>query len=347
MKKIAPVFVSLLFLVTTIFAQRISQNKAVIFKATSTECNVCGLRAWDEMKDAIDLYESDAVIMAVHPLEESLLYTPTSEALMENVPQFFGTPTFYVNNENLPFLWLGEARLRIEAFQERQVVAHPFIEYAIEDDQVRVAINTVFLRRTNRAHYVAAYLVEDEVDEFQNNRGPEDRHSKIVRTHLGEDVFGTLLSEEEIEVNQEFATNYTFELDPEKEWVTENLEIAVIIWEKSGDRFTIVNSNFAHEPTSLSTSLNRLVMNQVNLAIQPTIVENMATVQLETPIALSDLKISVLNAMGQELTAIFNGNLQAGNHVFTVDRSAIATSGLYFLVAEEKGSRLVEKMIFR
>ena len=144
MKRCLSVFIAFVFIITTTFAQRIEPNKALLFKATSTECNVCGLRAWDEMKEAVDLYGKKAVIIALHPLEESLLHTPTSTALMENAPRFFGTPSFLVNNQSLPFQWLGEARKMIEAFQERQVVAHPFIKYGIDNNQVKVEVKTQY-----------------------------------------------------------------------------------------------------------------------------------------------------------------------------------------------------------
>lgn len=345
MKRWIPIFMTLFFASTTIFAQRIPPNKPVIFKATSTECNVCGLRAWDELKDAIDLYEKDAVIMAVHPLEESQLHTATSTALMENAPQFFGTPSFFVNNQSLPFQWFQEARLIIEAFQERQVVAHPFIDYVIEGNELKVQVKTQFLKRTNRPHYVGVYVLEDELEAYQNSRGPEDLHSKIVRTHLGENTFGTLLSEDDIEANQAFNTNYTLALNPE--WLTEKLELAVIIWEKRGETYEVINSNTAFEPTALSTSINTLAANNVNLSVQPTIITNAATIQLELPIALDALNLSVINSLGQGVKNIFSGNLTKGAHTFLLNRNDYATGGLYFLVAEKDGDRLVKKMIIK
>ncbi len=345
MKRCVPVLIALILTVTATFAQRVEPNKALLFKATSTECNVCGLRAWDEMKEAVNLYEKKAVIIAVHPLEESLLHSPTSTALMENAPQFFGTPSFLINNQSLPFQWLGEARKIIEAFQERQVVVHPFIEYAIDNNQVKVEVNTQYLKRTNRPHHIAAYLIEDKVREFQNNRGPEDLHSKIMRTHFGADVFGTLLSSAPIEINQAFTHNYTLDIAPE--WNPENLEVVVVIWERVGDRYEVINSNVATEPSALSTSINILEANEVNLQVQPTIINNSATIQLDLPLAMERVNLNVVNALGQSVKNIFRGDLLEGTHTFTLDRSDYAAGGLYFLVAEKNGDRLVKKMIIK
>lgn len=345
MKRCLPLILAFFFTIPTIYAQRITPNKALLFKATSTECNVCGLRAWDEMKQAIELYEKEAVIIAVHPLEESLLHTPTSTALMENTPQFFGTPSFFVNNQSLPFQWLGEARKIIEAFQERQVVAHPFIEYAIEGNKLKVEVKTQYLRRTIRPHHIAAYVIEDKVKEFQNNRGPEDLHSKIMRTHIGEEVFGTLLSSDPIEINQEFTNNYT--LDISSEWNPENLDVVVIIWERIGEKYELINANVATEPTALSTGINILEANEVNLQVHPTIINNSATIQLDLPLAIEGLNLTVINALGQAVKNIFSGDLPKGNHTFMLNRSDYAAGGLYFLVAEKNGDRLVKKMIIK
>jgi len=345
MKRLIPIFVAVFFTITTTFGQRIPPNKPVIFKATSTECNVCGLRAWDELKDAIDLYERDAVIMAVHPFEESLLHTETSTELMENTPQFFGTPSFFINNESLPFQWLGEARQKLEAFQARQVVAHPFINYVIEENQLKVEVETQFLKRVIRPHYIGVYVLEDELKEYQSNRGPEELHSKIVRTHLGENTFGVLLSPDNIEANQTIKNNFTLELNPK--WETDKIELAAIIWEKSGDQFNVVNSNTAFGPTSLSTSINVLASNNVNLSVQPTIIANSAIIQLDLPIALMNLKVSLVNSLGQQMATIFTGNLPKGNHIFSLNRNDFSTGGLYFLVAEKDGDRLVEKIVLK
>jgi len=320
-------------------------NKAVLFKATSTECNICGLLAWDELKDAIDLYEKDAVIIAVHPLEESLLHTPTSTALIENVSRFFGTPSFYVNNEQLPFQWLGEARLMIEAFQEREIIAHPSVDYIIEDNQLKVEVKTKYFKPTNRAHYVAAYVIENKVEEFQDSRQPEDLHSKILRTHIGEEIFGTLLSESDIIANQEFTNYFTMDIAPE--WAAENLEIAIIIWEQRGTQYDIINSNIAFEPSALSTSINILEATNVAIKVQPTIIANSATIQLDLPTALEGLNLSVANSLGQQVKSVFTGDLPQGKHTFSLNRNDYTTAGLYFLVVEKDGDSIVEKIVLK
>ena len=186
-------FYSLLFVfffsATTIFAQRIPANKPVIIKATSTECNVCGLRAWDDFKDIIDKYKDNAVVMAVHPLEESELFTNTSMEFVENKSVFFGTPSLFINEEFHIDNWFVGIKDYIGLFQERRVTAHPEVDFKIKGNELSVEVNTQFFYKTNRPHYVSVYLIEDHVEEYQNNRRPDELHSKILRTHLGDRNF--------------------------------------------------------------------------------------------------------------------------------------------------------------
>jgi len=346
MKTLTSFFAITFLIISTVFAQRIPPNKPVIVKVTSTECNVCGLRAWDELKEAIDLYEDEAIIMSVHPLELSLLFSNTSLAFVENMPQFFGTPTFYINRDVQPFnFWLGNAKGEIEAFQERQVIAHPAVNFTIEADELKVEVKTEFLKRVTRPHHVSVFVVEDEITEDQSSRGPEDKHSKVLRTHMGENVFGTLLSEETIEANQKFVNN--FSLPIAENWNPEKIEIVAIIWERNSDNYLIVNSNIATEPTALSTSTNFLEAAQVGLTIQPTILVDAATVKVELPSGLDNLNLNLVNTLGQNVQTIFTGNLTKGNHAFALNRNDVKSSGIYFLVLEKAGSKMVQKVILR
>lgn len=330
------------FAITNVFAQRIPPNKPVIVKATSTECNVCGLRAWDDFKDVIDKYETEAVIMAVHPLEISELFTNTSKEFMENMPVFFGTPSLYVNEESHFDNWFTGIRDFIAPFQERRVLAHPDIRYTIIDHQLKVEVNTQFLLKTNRPHYLSVYVLEDHVVEYQNSRGPDELHSKVLRTHLGDNTFGTLFSETDIVENQQFTNNFSLNLNAN--WAVENIEIVAIIWERRGETYHIVNSNKSATPT-FATGINILEKANVSLSVQPTILSNTTSVKVDVPTAQSNLNITVTNTLGQRVKVLFSGDLPQGVTTFDINRNELGAKGLYFLVVEKAGSRLVEKML--
>ena len=346
MKTLISLFTATFLIISVAVAQRLPKNKPVIVKVTSTECNVCGLKAWDELKDAIDLYEDEAVIMAVHPLELSLLFSETSLNFIENMPVFFGTPSFYINKNIQPFsFWLGNVREEIDNFQNREIVAHPSVNYTIEGRELKVEVETEFFKRGKRPHHISVFVLEDEITEDQSSRGPEDKHSKVLRTHMGEEVFGTALSEEEIEIGEIFTNKYTLTLD--EKWNPNKIQIAVIIWERNVDDYFIVNSNAATEPIALSTSTNFLETAQVELTIQPTILVDAATINITLPTALDNLNLNLVNTLGQTVQTVFSGELTKGNHSFLVNRNDLNTSGLYFLVLEKGGSKLTQKIILK
>jgi len=344
MKSVYALLFVIFFVVTNTFAQRIPANKPVIIKATSTECNVCGLRAWTDFKDVVDKYGKDAVVMAVHPLDESQLFTNTAMEFVENKSSFFGTPSLFINEEFHFDNWFIGIRDFIEPFQERRVTAHAEIDYTIKGNELAVEVNTQFFHKTNRPHYVSAYVIEDQVKAFQNNRQPDELHSKVLRTHLGENTFGELLSETDIAANQPFTNNFTLALDPD--WNTENIEIAVVIWEKRGEKYFVINSNKSEQP-SFSTSVNILEQAKVQLAVQPSILSNKSTLKVYLPTAQTNLNVQIVNTLGQTVKKVFTGNLPQGISTFDLNRSDFNAQGLYFLVAEKDGSRLVEKMVVK
>lgn len=344
MKSFFTLLFASLFVVTNAFTQRIPANKPFIVKATSTECNVCGLRAWTDFKDVVDKYGKDAVVMAVHPLDESQLFSNTAMEIMDNKPSFFGTPSLFINEEFHFNDWFIGIRDFIGPFQERRVLVHPEVDFQIKGNELSVEVNMEFLHKTNRPHYVSAYVVEDHVRAFQNNRLPDDLHSKVLRTHLGENTFGVLLSETDILANQKFTNTFTLELDPE--WNIENIEIATVIWEKRGETYHVINSNKALE-SSFSTSVNILEQANVQLSLRPTILSNISTVIVDLPTVQTDLDVMIVNTLGQSVKTIFTGNLPQGVTNFDLNRNDFSASGLYFLVIEKDGSRLVEKVVVK
>jgi len=348
MKTLISFFAATFLIVSSAIAQFIiPPNRPVIVKITSTDCNVCGLGAWDELKEAIDLYERKAVIMAVHPFDFSQLFSETSLSFAENMPSFFGTPTFYVNTTMQPFnFWLSNAKEDIKAFQEGQVVAYPAINYAIEGEALKVEVDIEYFKRVTRSHHVSVFVLEDQVTQAQAARSIEDKHSKVLRTHMGEAVFGATLSAQPIEKGQTFTNNYSLTLD--ESWNPDELEIAVIIWERNGENYSIENSNAATIPTALSTtSTNFLEAAQVELSIQPTILVDATTVNVSSPTDLKDVNLNIVNMLGQTIQTVFSGDLNKGNRSFSLNKNEFNAAGLYFLVLEKGGSKLTQKVIVK
>jgi hypothetical protein len=336
---------SSIFLFTTdAFSQRVPPSKPVFIKATSTECHVCGRNSWDQFKDIIILHEKEATIFAVHPLEESLLFSNSSVEVASNFPLFYGTPTYYINNNNIDHTWIAASKETVELFKKQRVTVHPFIDYHIENQEVKVNVKTQFLKGTNRPYYLSVYLIEDQVIEQQQLRGPEDKHSKILRKRFGTEDFGTLYSPDPIEANQTFEHQFSMPIDAK--WDPNNLEIAAIIWERKGEKYSVINSNTALKP-ALTTSLNQLEKLGINLQVQPNLIEQQATISINLPSSQENLHLFIVNPLGQTIQTIKTGNLSSGKHQFELNASDFNLSGLHFLVLEKDGARLSRKAMFK
>lgn len=334
------IFSSLLvaiFCCLSLFAQRIPDPKPVIVKITSTMCNVCGLDAWDDFKDIAEKYKEEAVVMAIHPLEISDLYSATALDYVENLTAFFGTPMLYTNDEYAELSFHQQANDYVAAFKKRQVVAHPFIDYKIEGNELVVKVKTVFLKDNNRSHYLSLFVVEDEVSAPQDSRGPEDKHTKVLRTHFGESTFGELFSEEPIIANQEFEKTYRMPIDVN--WNKENLEIAAIIWEKNGEEYRFVNANTAVEPV-FTTSTNEIVLESI-MTVHPNPFNQQTTINFELKNEFIAANLQVMDVAGKIIKVYpiseKRGSIELGRELIR---------GIYFAqIKTEVGVGRVMKMI--
>ena len=107
MKTLTSFFAAIFIIISTAFAQRIPPNKPVIIKVTSTECNVCGLEAWDELKDAIE------EILKLNPKPASGFGGPRVNSNQYVVPDFIinnrdNELELILNSKNAPDLRIND-----------------------------------------------------------------------------------------------------------------------------------------------------------------------------------------------------------------------------------------------
>jgi len=340
--------ITILFLIWTVtsgYAQVSVQDphKPLISKATATWCNVCGGDAWDNFHDLINIFDEDAVILAVHSDKESAFYSPTADSLANNFNDFFGVPSLYLGSEPAPFTlpWVNSAEEYISEFSSQERTTQASISFEIKNNDINVDLSIEFLQEQDDPHFYSVLLVENEVTGFQLNRGPGAIHSKILRTHLTPNVFNNPISEGPVDANQNFEFKLTNEL--EENWKKDNIEIVLVIWKKIGNNYQVVNSALTSTATEI-TSSQELNLNLHTFEIQPTILESNSQVILRTEKELPDARISLLDANGQIIQTIHKGLLSAGEHSFSINRSSISSSGIYF-VSLGAGSSTISRRI--
>jgi len=162
-----------------------------------------------------------------------------------------------------------------------------------------------------------------------------------LRSSLGQGTFGESIANGTVTVDTEFSLKLTKEMDTK--WIAENLEIAAILWNKTDNNYEFVNANVV--PVAFSTSVNILETSGLTLAVTPTLIQQSATLQIDAPIAFDEVTIAIFNTAGQQVQTVFTGSLNNGSHTFSINKSKLGASGLYFLQMESAGSVISRKLV--
>lgn len=343
MKKIYLLFILGLAFQLNLFAQEVPQEqKIVITKIGATWCPNCGTQAWDNFEELNKDFADKAVFLSIHPSNSSKLHSPESQVFSNNLPGAFGQPLFYVHRTKFSTgAILENAGTAITEAESVSPMTNAGITATIKDNTIEVKAKVKFFKEGNGDYYLSLFIVEDGVIETQSNRGTAANHKKILRTSLMGGTFGQAISSGTIEANSEFTFTDSKAID--EEWNADNLEVAAIIWKKVGDVYEFENANSVD--ASFSTSVNFLETAGVNLTVAPTLIQESATVRLESPIALDQVNLSVYNTAGQKIAHLFSGATQQGVQNFTIQKSDLNSSGVYFLQMESNGSVISRKLV--
>jgi len=343
MKKIQLLFILGFAFHANLFAQEVPQEqKIVITKIGATWCPNCGTDAWDHFDDINEDYADKAVILSIHPSSTSELHSSESRDFVNNLPGAFGQPLFYVNRTRYNTLEiLNNAKDAVNASQNISPTVNAGITATIKDNMLEVDTKVKFFQEVNGEFFLSLLIVEDGVIGYQSNRGDDANHKKILRSSMLGGTFGQTIANGNIDVDTEFSFKDSKEIDAS--WDIDNLEIAAIVWQKVSGNYEFKNANSVK--ASFSTSINFLETAGVSLTVSPTIVQENATITLESPIALDKANLAIYNSAGQQITSLFSGAVQQGVQNFVIQKDALKSSGIYFLQLESNGTVINRKLI--
>lgn len=343
MKKIYFLFILGLAFQANLFAQDVPQEqKIVITKIGATWCPNCGTDAWDNFTQLTNDYADKAVILSIHPSNSSQLHSPESQDYSNNLPGAFGQPLFYVARTKYTTLnILDNAETAVKAAENVSPIVNAGIMATVKDNTLEVDAKVKFFQEGNGDYYLSLFIVEDGVIGYQSQRGSDANHKKLLRSSMMGGTFGQSIASGTISADSEFTFTDSKALD--ENWNIENLEVAAVIWKKVDGSYEFENGNSVD--ASFSTSVNFLETAGVNLTIAPTIIQENATVTLESPIALDQVNLAIYNTVGQQITNLFSGSVGQGSQNFTIQKSDLKSSGVYFLQMESNGSVISRKLI--
>ena len=341
----------LLFLISVLFSgytfgqEVVQKQNMLITKITATWCPNCGTESWDHKKEIIATYP-DVVFLSAHSSTSSKLHAPAARDYVENLPNAFGQPIFYINRERYTTINILDATAAAQqTIQGQAPLANTGLEMQLEELTLNVKAKVQFFEPANGEFYLSLFIIEDKVMETQSSRGSgKVEHSKIFRGSVTPSTFGVLIADRNIDANETFDFREEFEIPAE--WDQENLEVAAVIWKKVRDTYEFANTQ-AVTDFSVFTSVNELEAAGIGLSVQPTFLSTQSTVAISLPSAQENISLQLINTNGQLVTQLFNGDLSSGTHHFSLTKPAALAAGIYLVRLEKDGHSITEKIVVK
>ena len=341
--------IALLFVTVQISAQDVPEiQRPLITKVAATWCPPCGGWGWDFFADINADNQNKATLIKAHH-SNSQLASPLSEDIADNFNAPY-QPYFYFNTQDME-VSSGNADDKRTEFQnmvnqasQMSPVANTGMEPYLEANNIDLVVptKTRFFQEATGEFYLGVYIVEDDVVNFQQGQGSNAVHKKILRGAVTSGSFGELLMNGTVAAGTEFLESYSISLDPS--WEVQNLEVITIIWEKDGDQYVPVNTNWTNDIPAL-TAVKDIVLETVQLDVVPTVVNAYSTLFINADKTMNNAQINLIDLNGKKVSTVFNGTIIEGETTITLERSAIITKGLYYVVLQAEDKVLTKPII--
>ncbi len=308
-------------------------QKSVITKITATWCPPCGGWGWDLFHDLVADNSDKALVIANH--YSGLLANDTAEGITDNLGAN-GQPKFYIGNTDQGASSSNAATKRteiqntIDANYATAPVVNAGILATLDGTELTVNTNTHFFQDAEGEFYINAYIVENNVIEFQATQGAGAVHENVLRTGIHSDFFGEPIIDGAVTAGTEFSHTFTTELD--SSWDLDNLTVAIIIWQKNNTigTYTFTNTNSTNT-FSAPVKVVEISADELSMLVQPTVSNGNATLTLDVAEAQKNLQIDIFNQLGQLQNNVFNGSANVGTQTFEIGNNLNA--GVYNVVA--------------
>lgn len=336
MKHLIFTLISLCLVLCRVNAQDIQvpeTQRALIVKHSATWCPPCGGQAWTTYETLLGQYESEAVFMQAHRSTSSLFYSPNAQDLFNNADASFTQPEFFFNTTRVASTNTTDGQLasRIETATAAKPIAQTGISFTFSpaDRTLQVKTKTHFFQPGNGNYYLSVFLLVKDTLGFQEARGQNQVHKRVLRRALTQSTFGELIA-----TNEPQGVDKTFSVSTQLEdrIAIDKVQIVAVLWRKNSDgKYDFVNTNVQSEATQLTTSRESLSVARPGFTVLPTTVTDGFNVQIDLPRAQTRVDLTLFNLLGQPVQELYRGALPAGAQSLRFDRPASAGSGIYLL----------------
>ncbi|UKN01879.1 Omp28-related outer membrane protein [Paracrocinitomix mangrovi] len=220
--------------------------KSFYGQVTATWCGFCGQDGKPATEDIITQAGNKAIYSDLHKSSTSALYSPTAEAIANEIGTA-GQPIFTLNGINegaYSATIVSEIVDSINNFYSTTAAnVNTGFNWAVIGDSIYFQSTTEFFTAQNGNYYMAVYVQEDSIWEFQQNYGgtPGDIwHNNVLRTSMNGN-FGELIADGSIASGTTVDKNYVMAVNGN--WDPSKLELFVVIWNEVGGDYQFVNAN--------------------------------------------------------------------------------------------------------
>lgn len=354
MKKTTTLLLAALFGSFAVSAQIVQVPKTTIpmvNKVTAAWCPPCGGAAWTAFDDMIVNMHEEVIFMGTYADQGSSysndkLYSQAADDLAGE----WGTtafPSFYFNGEFVDNGWsLSGAETSTADFVANDAPAQVgFFSEMKNPGELTVYTAVEFFEDVDGIYNLAAYILEDKVENPQasiTSQTEDTQHHEVLRAEMSDNGgFGTNFLNGAAKAGKRFESEFTFEIPAE--WVTENITIAMVIWQQDGG-WKYVNGNHIESAAQFEPPVSVEEINETNtLSLYPNPASSNFTIEMENTVA-GEYLIEIYNQLGQSVQTVYNGMI-GGNLTQRFDLSVDGmANGLYYVKvnngSESKAMRL-------
>ncbi len=333
-------------------AQEISTDQwYLVTKKTADWCTFCGQWGWTFKNNIIaDQQDKPTVVWSSH--FSGGLATPTSTAIINNMPASGGQPVFFVNNDNWNVTGGNISSRRDELNQYLQDLssfpAFAGVGSSAVFDGTKIT-NTAKVRflvdleadQDGGEYWLASYLVDDQLVAFQQSQGNNAEHKNVLMhsfngdNHFGENIVnGSVLADQEFFVEGEL----DFSGETNIPDYADGYSVVTILWARVGDSLTPFNLN--KQPISGSTSTSNLLENVSIAAFH--LGAGQVNLNITSDKIMSDATVTLFDINGRTITTKKQVDINEGDNQITVEAHDL-TFGTYIVNVQSKlGSKSIK-----
>lgn len=333
-------------------AQEISTEQwSLVTKKTADWCTLCGQWGWTFKQNIIaDQANKPTVVWSTH--FSGGLDTPTSQAIIDNMPQTSAQPVFFINNDNMNVSSNNIAAKRdefnsiLETLSSLPAFAGVGSTAVFDGMKITNTARVQFLvdleaDEGGGEYWLASYLVDDLLIAYQASQGDNAEHQNtLLHSFNGDNHFGENIANGSVTANQDFFAEgeLDFTEDTNIPDYADGYSVVTILWSRVGNSMTPFNLN--KQPISGSTSTSDVLENVSIAAFH--LGAGQVDLNVTSDKIMTDATIRLFDIDGRVLSMKSNVNINEGSNQIILDAQSLILGTYLLNIQSDLGSKTLK-----